>query len=648
MKNTIVTTTNTHFQSIFLNVMQLTTRPQIADVLKSYQDFTTETLLKTLPLSQNREKLIICDRHSFSMMELVAGQFLQDQNYKIIDMICYDDFKDTKAFVEKLFRDRFAFIVVTESTTNAAIRAIDFVEKATAMFNELTKKNFTITPDNFFFFRLPRFTPFDGKLLEPYKNKFRIGKIDVPVGVLQSTLFSMQQDDAFVRLFAERDISVVSEVFNALENFQKKFGYIQKIQSRGCYSHQLAEMMNNKRNYDEFNKEIDFMYVVDRSFDLLTPELIASNYESLIDDTFGINDDCTTVPVDLKYFEKTCNGPKESDPLYQVLAQRGSGIIPLHGNWYNDARDLFFLDVPKVLSEKVQLTKELKEKSLQEENILKKIEKTTHFNMCMTFVTLHPQLYQTINKSTNGFDFIEKMDKQFTFFDNTFSTTKQITAGMFKQDIAGPVIELLLLGKHDEALRQLSMISAGCDGIKPETFEEIKTAFIQFNGGKEVDLWSKLEMSGMLKKVGERNRTYSAINSALRIYEKDGKTLYSGYTPLIAKTLENIVQPEVVEEAQKSLLKSMTKIVSKTLPEILPEDEQIKVTDVKGKIEGNPKSILVFVIGGITLGEIATLRNLSNVIKRPIIIGSTNIIRKNSTLLGQIQKSLDFERFNFN
>ncbi|KAL7721021.1 Vacuolar protein sorting-associated protein 33A [Entamoeba marina] len=595
----------THFQSIFLPTIQLITRPTTTDILKTYQDFTTDTLLRSLPLRAPKQKIIVCDKRSFSYVELITGQYLQDENYGIIDMVIYEDIPVVD-FVQKFFRDKFMYIIITDSTMDSAVNVIDYLQSAKKEYDAIAKNPIDINPNMFYLYRLPKFTQFDGKLLDPYKNMFRINKLDIPLAILQDDLFSMQQDNSFVRLYGE-------------------------LFSRGLYSHQLADMMDTKKDNEQYNKEIDFCYIVDRTFDLLTPLLYASNYESLIDQTFGVNEDCTTVDIDMKYFDKTYGKTKSDEPLYKILSPKGKGLLPLHGNWYNETRSVFFPQVPKIFSEKIKATKELKQRSEEEKSITKKIDMTTHFNICFTFVTLHPQIFHTISNLTNTYDFLEIMDKQFQFYDSLFSSSKQIS-NFFKQDIATPIQELLLLGKHEEALRQFALLCAGFDGLKPDVFNELKKFFIHFCGVTAVNLFAKMELSGVLKKTGEKQRSYNSINSAIRLYEKDSETLYGGYTPFITKSLEALATPNAEDSKDKNILsmslKSVSKIVSKNLVDILPEDEQLKTTLIKEKIEGNPNKIVVFVIGGISYGEIATLRLLSQKLNRQIIIGSTHIIRK--------------------
>ncbi|EKE37786.1 Sec1 family protein [Entamoeba nuttalli P19] len=643
----------THFQTIFLPTLQLITRPQTNDLLKNYQDFTTETLLKTLPLNHPKKKIIVCDRHSFMMMELIGGQYLQDDNYNITDMICYEDY-NVESFTRTFFRKTLAYFVIVESTTEAATHALNFMNKSLEKFNEIANDSYVMTPENFFFFRMPKFTPFDGKLLDPFKTSFRLGKIDIPVAVIQDDVFSLQDDNAFVRLFGERDVGILNEIYSSLNTFQKRFGYFPKVFSRGQYSHQLAEMMNIKRPNNEFNKEVDFVYIVDRTFDLLTPELIANNYESLIDEVYGINDDCTTVNVNLSIYDKVFGSSKDSDVAYKVLSEKKNAFITLHGNWYNEISKANFNDIRTVLNDKIKATKELQELTQQEKSISKKLEMTTHFNMCLAFATIHPQIHQSIISYVNTYDNLELQEKQFQFFDYVFSSAKQI-AGLFKQDLAGPIEELLLLGKHEEALKQLAILCAGYDGIKPDLYDEVKKFFIQYCGIEELNIWSKMEMAGILKKTGEKSRTFTALNSALKLYEKEnGSSFYGGYTPLIVKSLENIICPQETEESsnQKGVLgaalKGVSKLTSKNLNDILTEEEQMKITNIKETIEGGSKKIVVFVVGGITFGEIASLRSLSQKLGRPIIIGSTHIIRKNNSMINQFIQSAEKEMRIFN
>ena len=80
---------------------------------------------------------------------------------------------------------------------------------------------------------------------------------------------------------------------------------------------------------ESFNKEVDFCYIVDRTFDLLTPTFTASNYECLIDEVYGINDDCTTVNVPLDMYKNIFD---ENVVAYKLLSEKENAFICLHGN----------------------------------------------------------------------------------------------------------------------------------------------------------------------------------------------------------------------------------------------------------------------------------------------------------------------------
>ena len=90
-----------------------------------------------------------------------------------------------------------------------------------------------------------------------------------------------------------------------------------------------------------------------------------------------------------------------------------------------------------------------------------------------------------------------------------------------------------------------------------------------------------------------------------------------------------------------SVVKGVKQLAAKTLNEVLNEDEQLKMINVREKLESGAKKIVVFVIGGISLGEIASLKLLSQKLGRQIIIGSTHIIRKNCNMINQFIKSVE-------
>ena len=297
-----------------------------------------------------------------------------------------------------------------------------------------------------------------------------------------------------------------------------------------------------------------------------------------------------------------------------------------------------------IINEKRKYTKELQEATKEEKNINKKLDMSTHFNICYSFVVIHPEIQTNILQHINNFDYIQLQQKQIQFIDSMFSPTKTIT-NLFKGDMLYPIEELLLLDNYEEAYRQLCMLSVGNDGLKPEIFDEIKRFFIHYKGIHETNMFAKLEMSGLLKKSTDNRKSYSNINSAMKIFDEKDATLYSGYTPFLCKSLEYLINPNLeADERQNTMIskvvKNVQQVISKTINEVLYDEEQLVLTNVKGRIEGTPKKIVLFVIGGISLGEIASLKLMAQRLGRPIIIGSTHIIRRNNNMINQFIKSV--------
>jgi hypothetical protein len=169
--------------------------------------------------------------------------------------------------------------------------------------------------------------------------------------------------------------------------------------------------------------------------------------------------------------------------------------------------------------------------------------------------------------------------------------------------------ELAKKGDLYNIIRILSLYSLINGGIKYKIFDSMRRDIINIYGFQELFFLNNLEKLKILKYYESSNIFYSDLNKKLKLINEsvdfnepnDTSYSFSGYCPIFIR---------LIEKAFSKGWNNIKDLIKKIANEFeYPEDES-QIIDINNK---DKKFILLVFIGGITYGELASIRYLNKV-----------------------------------
>ena len=426
-----------------------------------------------------------------------------------------------------------------------------------------------------------------------YKKYFNTHILNIDIYQLDNEILSLENHNAFRDIYLENNLNSISQLSRAIIKYETVFGKIKHKYSKGFFSKKLIEMLNREEeesnNLNNLNTENETLacFIFDRNIDMITPMCTNWVYEGVLDEFIGIDFD--TMVVDSKILEKESKTStvkidlSSKDKFYSTVKDFNLGKI----------RSIFPERMAELNKENIEkLTKEKKtEKNLLNNhiNILEYINKKQ-------LKPIYKYYYNYEKSLLKG----ESSNKLFDFIDDEMSK---------KAD------------KYN-LLRILCLECAIHSGIKNKFLEQIKKDFLNIYGYEYLFLLRNLEKVGMLKVLDSQN-FYTDANKKLQLIfgnvnlnePNDTSYAYIGYSPIIIRLIEKGIAPGGWGNIKDVLKK-------------IPGDSNFP-TDESDIFSNNmdKQFILVVFIGGITYGELASIRlmNKKNRNKKFIVI-TTGII----------------------
>ena len=428
-----------------------------------------------------------------------------------------------------------------------------------------------------------------------YKKYFNSHILNIDIYQIDKEILSLENNNAFRDIYLENNLNNLSALARSIIKYETVFGKIKYKYSKGFYSKRLIEILNREEEKlnnagNALNNEDETLacFIFDRNIDMITPMCTNWIYEGVLDDFIGI-DFNTMMSVDSKILDKD----KKNNIIKIDLSSKDK--------FYTNIKDFNLGKIRNVFPEKMaELNKENKEKLTKE----KKIEKN--------FLNNHINILEYITK--------KQVTPIFKFY---YNFEKILLKGESNNKIFD-FIDDEISKKADEynLLRILCLECAIRSGIKNKILEQIKKDFLNIYGYDKLFLLKNLEKVGLLK-VPDNQNFYNEANKKLQLIfgnvdlnePNDTSYAYIGYTSILIRLLERGIQ----RGGWNGIREVLKKIPGDSN---FPTDE----SDIFGnKME--KQFILVVFIGGITYGELASIRlmNKKNRNKKFIVI-TTGII----------------------
>ena len=428
-----------------------------------------------------------------------------------------------------------------------------------------------------------------------YKKYFNSHILNIDIYQIDKEILSLENNNAFRDIYLDNNLNNLSALARSIIKYETVFGKIKYKYSKGLYSKRLIEILNREEEKlnnagNALNNEDETLacFIFDRNIDMITPMCTNWIYEGVLDDFIGI-DFNTMMSVDSKILDKD----KKNNIIKIDLSSKDK--------FYTNIKDFNLGKIRNVFPEKMaELNKENKEKLTKE----KKIEKN--------FLNNHINILEYITK--------KQVTPIFKFY---YNFEKILLKGESNNKIFD-FIDDEMSKKADEynLLRILCLECAIRSGIKNKILEQIKKDFLNIYGYDKLFLLKNLEKVGLLK-VPDNQNFYNEANKKLQLIfgnvdlnePNDTSYAYIGYTSILIRLLERGIQ----RGGWNGIREVLKKIPGDSN---FPTDE----SDIFGnKME--KQFILVVFIGGMTYGELASIRlmNKKNRNKKFIVI-TTGII----------------------
>ena len=446
-----------------------------------------------------------------------------------------------------------------------------------------------------------------------YNDFYHIYNLNMDIFPLDYDLMSLENDSAFYDLYIEENLNIISVLVRAIVKYENIFGKIKYKYYLGNLAKKLNDLLIKEEeispSIDKANDPGTFScFIFDRESDMITPLCSTFVYEGLLDEFFGISLNSMKVHIDI--LGKKPNDKIKSDEIRLDLSKNDKFYTRIKDYNYNKIK--FFLN--NKLKEHNKLLEESKVKSTSlsqiQENILK--------------IKLLKEERPSLVNQINLIDYITKLKKLpkeqlFLFYEQTLLLGES-SSTIFES------IEDEITQKGDlyKIIRILCIYSLINGGIKNKIFDQLRRDILNIYGFQEIFFLNNLEKMKMLKSYDSSNLFYYDINKRLKLIDdsvdlnnpNDAAYSFSGYCPILIRLIEKAISKGW--NSIKDVLKKLSTDFE------YPNDELEILNNIDNK---EKKYILLVFIGGITYGELASIRYLNNKLNdKKFIVLTTGMI----------------------
>ncbi|KAJ6636579.1 Vacuolar protein sorting-associated protein 33B, partial [Pseudolycoriella hygida] len=468
---------------------------------------------------------------------------------------------------------------------------------------------------------------------------------------LDANILSLEYPQIFQDVFVDNDLSLISSVAHSMRVFNMVFGRPQVILTYGEHSEKILDMVDRMEGFQPKNqqKTCDFsaMVVIDRNKDYASSLLTPVVYSGLLLEIFQSNSGTLQIDVNANKIKSEKLDFLQVNPA-TVKSTADVTHLRLSGSndrIYNENRYRHFSEVVTLLSAQAKALgmegKNLKGMQLAEiqEYVAKKLPKVASHKKDLI---KHLILCETIVNELGGqFEKIQTIEESMLFNRN-------------KKQVYTQLQEILSIDAHKfNALRHICLMHLTC-GLTNEEATGFITNYLNAFGYKHMNVFPNLTNAGLFPEI--ENVTKAKLptislpkwqsgfqieaNKLKLLPEHDVATksdpicpsyVFNGsYIPLVAQIASVLLTSESYDQF-------FAKISSTDQLKMFQYYDRCKesVKDIGGIIKSGaaldafplkPKSIFIFILGGLTYAEVAACQLVERLSGAKIVIGSNCVI----------------------
>ena len=428
-----------------------------------------------------------------------------------------------------------------------------------------------------------------------FKDFFHKYNLIMDAFPLDYDLLSLEKESAFYDLYIEQNLNILSILARVIIKYENLFGKIKYKYYLGDLSKKLYELLIKEEaispSIDKANDPGTFScFIFDRANDMITPLCSNFIYEGLLDEFFGINLNTMKVPSNI--LGKKISEKKKEDVKLDLTKNE---------KFYTQIKDYNFNKIKLFLNNRLNEHNKMLEESKSKNENLKQIQE--NLLKIRLIKEERPSLINQINLA----DYISKSKKlpkeQLYLFYEQSLLLGDIPSTFFEamED------EMAKKGDLYNILRMLCLYSIINGGIKNKMFDQFRKDVINIYGFQEIFFLNNLEKMRILKYYESSSMFYYDLNKKLKLINdsvdlnnpNDSSYSFSGYCPIFIR---------LIEKAFDKGWNNIKDIIKKISNEFDFPNDEINIVENNNK---EKKFILLVFIGGITYGELASIRYLN-------------------------------------
>lgn len=453
---------------------------------------------------------------------------------------------------------------------------------------------------------------------------------------LDEGIVSLELPDMYQQLFVHQDLSNLSVYARSLWHLFFVIGRPNFVLALGQFSNiilkQLDTFCENIADSDKFDSSFGGLVIVDRSLDYPSVLLTPGTYAALLNEVYGVK--CGVCEHKVESEDKTYNEKfakvAQKQPVSFSLDSKQDSI-------YKDIKNRYFTEVISVLS---NLTKQLRNESVSsKEMALDEIKRYVQTQLQATksrkkFIANHLSAAETIINITGP-----RFEKQHEVEQNIMQNKSKSSNFAF--------LEEMITTENDKylSLRLFCLMSV----TQKFSDSEVKTFWKKYineygfkysfaydnltNAGFIPDLGaaSNLSMKIMKIQIFEKNNFYANANKLKQVPSDPHKIdlkfptccsyVYGGiYIPLITQIASMLLNTTPLDEIKAKL---------EFLGSLCLRNEH--------GYPLQPRSVLIYVVGGVTYAEIAACNLLEVLTGAKICVVSDTVLSGNDLMKGLLK-----------
>lgn len=349
---------------------------------------------------------------------------------------------------------------------------------------------------------------------------------------LAHDLLSIELKGSLKTMVHDSDPTPLLNIADAIYELEKVYGKIENINVAGKYSEKALALLKRRRNEQEtkvVRPEPFFsrLTIIDRAEDLITPYLIPSTYEALIDEFIGITDNHIT------------------------LEDKSTVSLEYDNDLYLELKDAHISTVKKIINEEIEKIKqvEARTKSLLQNPQATVTDCRQATDMAKEIAARKIRCKNHIHIAQFIMDKLKDKDLQLFIQEEQnilTETNPQGTLALIDDMLnRGGDFADMLKNERDlnQVIRMLFLYAQVYGNPKKETYEDIATGVVQTFGYKHLHTLRSQEELTKLRKApyAKLQDTYHLIHEFDPAFPQDIAYTHYGYAPLSCRIIEQLL-----------------------------------------------------------------------------------------------------------